>query len=130
MNAGRTWRLALLGTDSGELTEPALDEMSRFSRSVCPVSWFLDVRDGANVSVAVSRTWTEWLKAKRERFRRIEALAVSPLFPLVLTVSVGSSGTMKLLNVHREPAAFEQKLRALAPEADSEILMRGRDAER
>jgi hypothetical protein len=103
------------GNDSGDLTDTALDEMEQvLAASGGKVSWFLDLRDGQNVVASVSRTWTEWLGSRQDRFARITVLAPSPLFPLVLTIAGYSSGTERLVRIHRDLEPFRIELAAIS----------------
>lgn len=99
------------GSDSGELTDLALDEMERMlAASEGKASWFLDLREAENVAGDVSRIWTEWLGGRQDRLARVVACAKSPLFPLVLTVAKFRSGTERLFRIHREIEPFRREL--------------------
>lgn len=103
------------GDDSGDLTDLALDEMERaLSHSSGKLHWFLDLRHAGNVSARVSQTWTEWLGVNRERFARISAFAVEPLFPLVLTVASYRSRVESLVHIYRDADAFGRELASVA----------------
>jgi len=100
------------GSDTGELTDAALDEMERvLSLSAGKVSWFLDLREAHSVAARVSQVWTEWLSSRRDQLFRVSALAPSPLFPLVFTIASFSAGIERLVRIHREVAPFQEELK-------------------
>jgi hypothetical protein len=134
--AGCCWNFRAIGTgviysrfsgnDYGDLTDAALDEMDRLlGASPQKLSWFLDLREGDNVAAKVSRIWTEWMSARRDRFMRMTALAPSPLFPLVLTIAKFRSGTENLFRIHRELEPFRTELTSLIPAEAADALLQG-----
>lgn len=102
------------GSDTGELTNLALEEMQRLlDAAPAKVYWFLDLRAALNVATNVSQTWTEWLTAQHHRLARLSAFAPSPLFPLVLTIAKYRSGTDRFFHIHRDIEPFREELIAV-----------------
>jgi hypothetical protein len=103
------------GDDNGTLTDHALGEMqSLIEKKQGKTYWFLDLREGRNVSTDVSQAWTAWLTAHHDRLARVTVLSFFPLFPLVMTVAKYRSGSERLFRIHRELDPFREELVTLA----------------
>jgi hypothetical protein len=118
--------IRLAGWDAGEFGDRPLTELDRDLAADQLVELFVDARDVRGATLDVSRLWSDWLHARRPRFKRVTMLTGSRFIELTADFVRRYAGLEEIMRVHADPAPFDAALKLAVERAgESPTLVDG-----
>ena len=104
--------IVLEGTDVGRFGREPFRELERRLDARRPVELFFDLRAARGATLDASGSWALWLRANRERLRRVSMLTARPVIGLSAKTVARFSQLGERAKLYSSPAEFERALAA------------------
>jgi hypothetical protein len=99
------------GIDRGQFGEAPLDEIAIALLKEQPLELFVDASRASMPTVEVSRQWTRFFSANRERLSRVSVLVSSRSVELTVAIAQHLSQTGRLIQIYSDEELFEARRR-------------------
>ncbi len=112
--------VVLEGRDRGNLGREPFLQLERSFVDGRPLDLFFDLEHAGGATLDVSGSWALWLRANKDRLRRVVILTGSPFVALSARTVEHFAGLGDKARVHADRAAFVSELYGkLRPDAES-----------
>lgn len=102
------------GSDLGQFSYAALDEVQAEMRRWGELELFFDAEHTELISVEVSRAWTHFFAVHRGSLRRVSVLTGSKLVNLTVAIAQHLSQTGNLIQIYTDRSLFDELVAAAA----------------
>ena len=102
--------VAITGYDKGQCGTAPLEEIDSVLRLVGSLQLFVDARSAVGATVRVSEDWTKFISRRKDELGRVHVLAGSKMVELTVAIARHLSRTGDLIQIHSDPAIFEEQL--------------------
>jgi hypothetical protein len=111
--------VTISGNDRGQFGATTLDEIRLEILRHQPLELLIDAEEASNVSVEVSRQWTEFFAQSRSQLRRVSVLTGSKLVNLTVAIAQHLSHTGNLIQIYTDRQLFDTAI----ARANAELLI-------
>lgn len=102
--------VTISGADEGQFGSMALDEIKVRLLDHRPLELFIDAEAAVLATVEVSREWTHFFSANRQRLRRVSVLSGTRVIELTVAIARHLSSTGSLIQIYTDRSLFEDRL--------------------
>jgi hypothetical protein len=104
--------VTISGVDDGQFGRMCLEEIEVHLLAHRPLELFVDAEAAIAVVVEVSREWTHFFSANRDKLKRVSVLAGTRAVELTVAIAQHLSQTGNLIQIYTDRSLFEARLSA------------------
>jgi hypothetical protein len=104
--------VTISGVDDGQFGTMALDEIKVHLLDHRPLELFIDAEAALGVTVEVSKEWTHFFAANRQKLKRVSVLSGTRAIELTIAIAQHLSRTGNLIQIYTDRGLFDERVNA------------------